>query len=342
MNHIILFEKFYQPNPKIKQRLDEIVKDLRVKHRGGRSFFDALDSEIKNILNEDMIIQLVKGNPNEWIVTSGEFGRKLYKMWKDGKFKCKGVVVFNGKISTFKIGVINYFPSDFDINNKDFIYVDDSYFSGQTVQKISEFLSNFNSRIKHVSVIYDGSKVKKKNVYSFFRYYDDMKNEKFLPKLRSLFKKVNPKENHKKVINNIRKIVDLECPTKITLDSHNIKLSIKSIDVEDMPNKIENEDYYPTLDSNINIDNITEWTTSFSHHLGLAVIKLIEDEKNFIIITLRYNKDYHFDMITWKEIYVGNNGKSYGRSPMVDMQIKPIYDSIRNYFDENGLFGNCL
>lgn len=174
MKHIELFEKFYQPNQRIKEKIDQIVKQLLKKYHGGRVFFDALDESIKSVMNEDLIIQLVKGNSNEWIVTSGEFGRRLYRMWKDGKFKCKGVLVFNGKIATFDIGVTNYSPTNFDIKDKEFIYVDDSYFSGKTVNRISEFLTKYGSKIKHVSVIYDGSKEKKSFVKSFFRYYDNV------------------------------------------------------------------------------------------------------------------------------------------------------------------------
>lgn len=141
------------------------------KHRGGREFFDALDDAIKSVINEDMILALVRGNKNEWLATSGEFGDILYKLWKEGKFQCKGLVVFNGKMLTNKTGVNAWYPVDFELDNKNFIYVDDSLFSGGTAKKIDSFLREHNSSIKSISVIYDGSKEKSKLVKSFFRYY---------------------------------------------------------------------------------------------------------------------------------------------------------------------------
>ena len=121
-----------------------------------------------------MILDLVRGCSNEWIATSGEFGDSLYKLWKSNKFKCKGMVVFNGKLLTHNKDVTGYYPSNFDLNNKQFVYVDDSYFSGITAKKIDDYLQKTYSSIKSISVIYDGSKVKSKKVNSFFRYYDEL------------------------------------------------------------------------------------------------------------------------------------------------------------------------
>jgi hypothetical protein len=174
MKHLILFERFYNPPQEIKTRLDNIVKDLRIKYRGGISFFDALDDRIKDITNQDIILALVRGCSNEWVATSGEFGDTLYRLWKESKFKCKGLVVFNGKMLTHQTDVKSFYPNDFDLNNKQFIYIDDSYFSGSTAKKINEYLNKTQSSIKSISVIYDGSKEKSKMVNSFFRYYDSM------------------------------------------------------------------------------------------------------------------------------------------------------------------------
>lgn len=171
MHYITLYEKFYNPPLEIKVRLDNIVKGLIDKHHGGRKFFDELDAAIKDIVNEDMLIALLKGSTNEYICTSGEFGNKIYTLWKNKKIKCKGIVVFNGKMSTLDLGVQKWYPEDFDLQNKEFIYIDDSYFSGGTANKINSFLQEKNSKLKSISVIYDGCKEKKKYVRSFFRYY---------------------------------------------------------------------------------------------------------------------------------------------------------------------------
>ena len=172
MKHLMLFERFYQPPTGIKERLDELVKRLESEYDGGRPFFNALDDNIKSITNVDMTLALVKGTKKKWIATSGGFGDKLYKLWKDGKFECKGVVVFNGKMLTNRTGVESWYPPDFELDNKEFIYVDDSYFSGSTANKVNNFLKQHNSSVKNVFVIYDGSKEKKRGVRSFFRYYN--------------------------------------------------------------------------------------------------------------------------------------------------------------------------
>jgi hypoxanthine-guanine phosphoribosyltransferase len=171
MKYLKLFEKFYSPPREVKDKLHLIIKNLTKKYKGGKEFFHALDDSIKDITNQDMILALLKGNSDEWIATSGAFGDIVYKMWEDGKFKCKGLVVFNGKMLTHKKGVNNWYPVDFDLSDKEFIYVDDSFFSGSTYKKINGFLKENNSIIKEVSVIYDGSRMKTNIVKSFFRYY---------------------------------------------------------------------------------------------------------------------------------------------------------------------------
>lgn len=171
MKYIEVFERFYNPSKSVKDKLDFIIKTLLHKYKGGKPFFDALDDSIKDITNRDMTIALLRGNSNEWIASSGEFGDTIYKMWKSGDFRCKGLVVFNGKMMTDETGVNNWYPIDFELDNKEFIYVDDSYFSGSTARKIDSFLREHNSKIKSISVIYDGSKEKNKMVKSFFRYY---------------------------------------------------------------------------------------------------------------------------------------------------------------------------
>ena len=166
-----IFERFYSPSPEVKRKLDSVVKDLLSKHEGGKEFFNALDGVIKDITSKDMVLALMRGSSNEWIAASGEFGDMIYKLWKSGGFKCKGIVVFNGKMMTNKLDVKNWYPDNFDSNDKGFLYVDDSIFSGGTANKIDNFLGEYGSKIKSISVIYDGSKEKNKKVKSFFRYY---------------------------------------------------------------------------------------------------------------------------------------------------------------------------
>ncbi len=171
MRYLQLFEKFYNPPLYIKKKIDSIVDELLKKYGGGRQFFDALDDAIKDVTSVDMIIALLRGNSNEYIVSTGEFGDILHTLYLKGKIDCKGVVVFNGKINTLNLGANRFYPESFDISDKKFVFVDDSLFSGKTYQRIEEFLKKHNSSIKSINVIYDGSKEKNDKVKSFFRYY---------------------------------------------------------------------------------------------------------------------------------------------------------------------------
>lgn len=172
MKYLLLFERFYNPSNDVRNRLSKLVDDLEIEYGGGVPFFDALDEQLKSMMNEDMILDLVKGLSGKWVASSGGFGDTLYKLYEEGKFECEGLVIFNGKMLTNKTGVNSWYPTDFDLDDKDFIYIDDSYFSGSTVNKIDDYLKGeHNSKILETYVIYDGSKSKRNNVHSFFRYY---------------------------------------------------------------------------------------------------------------------------------------------------------------------------
>lgn len=174
MRHLLLFENFTNPSQYIKTKIDNIISNIP--HRRGRDFFDALDAAVKD---ESIVLELTKSCENKWIASSGGFGDILYRLYKENKFKCKGLVIFNGKMLTNKIGVSSWYPQDFDLNDKQFVYLDDSYFSGSTVRKISDFLRDKNSSIDDVYVIYDGSEIKSSKVHYFYRYWDHRDLEEY-------------------------------------------------------------------------------------------------------------------------------------------------------------------
>ena len=148
-----------------------VIKRLLRKYVGGKPFFDALDDYIKN--HDDMMLALVQGLEDEHIVTSGSFGDNLFELYEEGKFNPKSLTVFNGKICTRGKGVTCWYPADADLDNKEFVFVDDSTFSGRTIRVIDNYLrKHHNSKIKEISVAYDGSKQKDPKVNSIYRYYD--------------------------------------------------------------------------------------------------------------------------------------------------------------------------
>jgi len=177
MRYLKLFENFQAPIESIRSKISNIIANIG--HRKGRPFFDALDEAIKD---DEIVLELVKGYENDWIASSGGFGDMLYKLYQDKKFTCKGLVIFNGKMLTNGLGVNSWYPVDFDLDNKEFVYLDDSYFSGSTANKIASFLKEHNSNLYEIAVIYDGSEVRLNNVHSFYRYWDHRDLEEYKKK----------------------------------------------------------------------------------------------------------------------------------------------------------------
>ncbi len=155
----------------IYNKVENLIDELLVKYKGGFEFFEALDRQIKTVMSEEIILNLTKKLENEFIASSGEFGDIAYKLYESGKIKCKGFIVFNGKILTQNRGIEYFYPENFNLSDKEYVYIDDSYFSGKTVKTINNFLNKYNSSIKGVNVVYNGSPEKTNFVKSIYRYY---------------------------------------------------------------------------------------------------------------------------------------------------------------------------
>lgn len=165
---IIKWEEFNEKfsNKEFKSHILHLLD----KERGGRPFFDSLDKIIKE--NPDIIQEITKGLDQKYLVCSGGFGDNLFDLWERGIIKCEGVLVFNGKIATKKRGINYYYPEDFDVDKKEFVFVDDSYFSGKTLREVEKYLlEEHQSLISEVRVGYDGSREKDPRVKSLYRYY---------------------------------------------------------------------------------------------------------------------------------------------------------------------------
>jgi len=61
--------------------------------------------------------------------------------------------------------------SPFNVYNKNFIFIDDSFYSGKTRNCIDAELQKYDSKIIRTIVCYDGSKEKDDTVSSLYRYY---------------------------------------------------------------------------------------------------------------------------------------------------------------------------
>jgi hypothetical protein len=168
------------------KKIDNIVKSISSTDSGGNTFFDRLDSEMKDPKNKFIIIKLFEKIYSDFgtnfnLVISGGFGDLIMFLLNKGEIKCGGTIlqVSGGLTSHFtdmnkikKSKEVIVQKQTGDINNKDFIFVDDSFYSGTTGVSIDHFLKKYSSRILKTYVIYDGNDTKSTDRVSLYRYYD--------------------------------------------------------------------------------------------------------------------------------------------------------------------------
>lgn len=153
--------------------IDKIVEDMIKQHKGGERFFDHLDDIVKNNQSiTDMLITLAEhhsGLPSKDmnIIVSGEFGR-LFSNNYQKKFNTL-LVVKGGLRKNIQIDDLSFT----DIKNKEFIFFDDSFYSGKTRNAIENELVKNGAALQCSAVAYDGSKNKDCKVHSLYRYYDN-------------------------------------------------------------------------------------------------------------------------------------------------------------------------
>jgi hypothetical protein len=169
-------EEDYTPSLKLKNishnnELKSDIENLLQIHVGKRPFFNALDDLIK--YDDRYLLALVNGLENSNIISTGSFGDQLYEEYEDGEFDCASIGIFNGKICTERAGIHCVYPGDVGLENKEFVFIDDSLYSGRTVNVIEDYLKTIGSSIKEIRVAYDGSKKRDTRIKSLYRYYDE-------------------------------------------------------------------------------------------------------------------------------------------------------------------------
>lgn len=163
---------------KLNYKIAEILKQ----HEGGEEFFDALDAMVRgdmDILHTFLnFVYSELGDTREYsLILSGQFGNALMGIYGAKLFEdFSDVILVEGGLRSDKTPTI--FRQSF-VNTK-FIMLDDSFYSGTTKDALERALKMTDSqaRIVKTFVIYDGSKVKKNNIFSMFRYYDHYKSNK--------------------------------------------------------------------------------------------------------------------------------------------------------------------
>jgi hypothetical protein len=143
--------------------LDNIIQNLLDKYVGGQVYFTALDKHIQHKLISDKLFSIT--SKNNIVIVSGGFGRFIKRIYPE-----KNILLLNGGLRHTK--KINLECIAEKIKNKDFIFIDDSYYLGRTRNVIRAEIERLKGNFKHTYVIYDGSKIKDKEITSLYRYHD--------------------------------------------------------------------------------------------------------------------------------------------------------------------------
>ncbi len=143
-----------------------------------KTFFDAIDERLRNdnLLITMMLGKVLENEAFDYIIVSGNLGRvfKDFCLKHIGYNFSNNIIVVSGDLR--KDQEIEPFNELYDINNKNLIFIDDSYYLGRTRNKIKDYITNNGGNLISSYVFYDGSKEKNDSVHSFYRYYDHYKD----------------------------------------------------------------------------------------------------------------------------------------------------------------------
>ncbi len=164
-----------------KNKIVDVVNNLKKnKPEGGANFFDRMDEFVRDPKNIDMVYHLFdkirqEQGTNYNLILTGKFGDWIYNLIKTGKIKVTGIVIHvSGSLrSSIKNKTFQIIGGDENrVYNKNFVLLDDSYYSGSTKKEIDKHLEKYKAKIIKTYVFYDGSFQKRSDVYAVYRYYD--------------------------------------------------------------------------------------------------------------------------------------------------------------------------
>jgi len=143
--------------------LETTIATLLKTYEGGQKYFSILDLSVQHKQITDKLFSLTP--QNNIIIASGKFGQFVNNIYPE-----KNLFIVEGGIRHS-----NYFSLENkaeQIKHKDFIFIDDSYYSGKTRNAIRAEIERLGGNFKHTYVVYDGSKWKNKNLTSLYRYHE--------------------------------------------------------------------------------------------------------------------------------------------------------------------------
>ena len=152
----------------MKNKMFETVNRLLEEYIGGQIFFSQLDAAVK--FDEEILWELVGGvYPNFGeckTIASGEIALAMHNLGVQIDLIVPGGLRFDPE-------KINLTPFIDRIEDQNFVFIDDSYFSGKTQMVVKEEIEKCGGHFIGSMVAYDGSKAKDDSVKSLYRYYDN-------------------------------------------------------------------------------------------------------------------------------------------------------------------------
>lgn len=147
--------------------IEKVQKCLET-HTGGEAYFTELDAAIKadETLMRRFLHRIIIETKCQNFVMSGEIGKcyaKLYSPKDINLFLLPGGLRHEDNIP-FYIGRA--------FEGMSYVFVDDSYYSGRTLQAVKKYMESTGANLIASYVFYDGSKHNVDGVKSIYRYYD--------------------------------------------------------------------------------------------------------------------------------------------------------------------------
>lgn len=147
--------------------IEKIQRCLEL-HTGGEAYFTELDAAIKSDekLMRTFLSQIIINEKCQNFVMSGEIGKCYSYLFSP---KDINLLLLPGGLRHE-----NRIPYDIGhaFEGMEFVFVDDSYYSGKTLRAVKKFMESTGARIIANYVFYDGSKHNTDGVKSIYRYYD--------------------------------------------------------------------------------------------------------------------------------------------------------------------------
>ena len=175
-----------------------IVNECLNKYKGGEGYFNELDGMIKN--NETLMVLFlmyaVQNSGVRNVILSGEIGLKYLKLKFENKIPDYiNLMIVNGSLRNGKeitggiMSSLEVIPEN--LYDQQIIFIDDSFYSGKTANKVEYFINCRLGKIIRKYVFYDGSKElyaynyiegKLKNTQQAINDYQDYRKEHFILK----------------------------------------------------------------------------------------------------------------------------------------------------------------